>query len=162
MHQYLEKCTISELYSKLTKCNFKMSTLISDFIVVGLHQLKIQPLCQEKLVLSNCSVFCFPVTFINVAFDFYRGITTLLQSKENFGKIIAASETCFSVGNMVGATMGGFLYNVGGFTLPFWVTGGILLAITMTLFFLLPRSHSHADDCLDIHRYLGIASIKWN
>lgn len=39
------------------------------------------------------------------------------------GKAISLAEACFGVGTMFGPSIGGFLYQIGGFSLPFWVAG---------------------------------------
>ena len=36
---------------------------------------------------------------------------------------MSVAEACFGVGTMFGPSVGGFLYEVGGFSLPFWVSG---------------------------------------
>ena len=55
----------------------------------------------------------------------------------NEGKAVAACETCFGVGSMLGPTIGGLLYDYGGFTLPFAVCGGVqCLVILLTFAFL--------------------------
>jgi len=52
-------------------------------------------------------------------------------SKENQGKALSVAEACFGVGTMFGPSVGGFLYEVGGFSLPFWVSGGVLLLVCL-------------------------------
>ena len=55
----------------------------------------------------------------------------------NEGKAVAACETCFGVGSMLGPSIGGLLYDYGGFTLPFAVCGGAqCLVILLTFAFL--------------------------
>ena len=55
----------------------------------------------------------------------------------NEGKAVAACETCFGVGSMLGPSIGGLLYDIGGFTLPFAVCGSAqCLVILLTFAFL--------------------------
>lgn len=58
----------------------------------------------------------------------------------NVGATFAALETCFGVGLIVGPTVGGALYEVGGYTLPFVCMGSVLLTAATVTFFLLPTS----------------------
>ncbi|GFR75436.1 MFS-type transporter SLC18B1-like [Elysia marginata] len=48
-------------------------------------------------------------------------------------------ETFLGIGYMVGATVGGFLYELGGFGLPFWVYGVLVLSAGILFFVWLPR-----------------------
>ena len=53
------------------------------------------------------------------------------------GKAISMAEACFGIGTMVGPTVGGGLYDMGGFSLPFWVSGSVMVfmaAIAMLFF----------------------------
>ncbi|XP_023339119.1 MFS-type transporter SLC18B1 isoform X2 [Eurytemora carolleeae] len=52
-------------------------------------------------------------------------------SKQNEGKAMAVAEAFFGVGTMLGASVGGILYDLAGFSIPFYVCGGILLASTL-------------------------------
>ena len=58
-------------------------------------------------------------------------------AKENSGKAVAMTEACFGVGTMFGPTLGGTLYDLGGFPLPFWVAGGLAVLTSMISAFLL-------------------------
>merc|ERR1719153_244444 len=64
--------------------------------------------------------------------------------EENKGKAISIAESCFGIGTMVGPTVGGGLYEIGGFSLPFWVSGSIMLLMAfVTLIFF-----EGSQDCL--------------
>jgi MFS family permease len=39
------------------------------------------------------------------------------------GKAISAAEAFFGMGTMFGPSLGGALYEYGGFSLPFWISG---------------------------------------
>lgn len=53
------------------------------------------------------------------------------------GKAISVVETCFGLGMIAGPGLGGLLHDAGGFGLPFWGTGGVLVLIVLlgSLFF---------------------------
>ena len=53
---------------------------------------------------------------------------------ENQGKATALAESCFGIGTMFGPTIGGFLFDVGGFPLPFWISGGFSLVLSIICF----------------------------
>ena len=53
------------------------------------------------------------------------------------GKAISLAEACFGVGTMFGPSLGGFLYEAGGFSLPFWVSGSYVLLLLLLLLSLL-------------------------
>ena len=64
-------------------------------------------------------------------------LAAIQMSKEHRGKAIAGVETSFAIGTMFGPTIGGCLFDSGGFPLPFYVTGGLmmLLSVMTSLFF---------------------------
>ncbi|XP_042859974.1 MFS-type transporter SLC18B1-like [Penaeus japonicus] len=62
---------------------------------------------------------------------------------ENVGATFASLETCFGLGLIVGPTMGGALFELGGFTLPFITLGGMLLGAASLTYCILP---AHSPD----------------
>ena len=60
----------------------------------------------------------------------------------SFGMLELAS----GVGLMIGPTLGGFLYHVGGFKLPFIVVGSFVLLALMIVMSTLPRNQIHATN----------------
>ena len=79
-------------------------------------------------------------------------------SKENEGKAIAAAEALFGVGTMFGPSLGGALYDLGGFPLPFWVSGGFAVVVTILAVFFL-KVDSNAYDELDNNRKVSWLEI---
>ncbi|KAF2352408.1 Major facilitator superfamily [Trinorchestia longiramus] len=67
------------------------------------------------------------------------------EFSDNVGATFAALETCFGVGLIVGPTVGGALYEVGGYTLPFVCMGSLLLVAATTTLFLLPSPEGPAE-----------------
>ncbi|CAH3143050.1 unnamed protein product, partial [Pocillopora meandrina] len=53
----------------------------------------------------------------------------LTQFPDNVGMVSGVLETAAGAGNAFGPAIGGFLYTVGGFKLPFFVTGGTLISV---------------------------------
>ena len=58
-------------------------------------------------------------------------------SAENQGKATSLAESFFGVGSMFGPTIGGYLFDKGGFSLPFWASGGFSLLLSFSCIFLM-------------------------
>lgn len=84
------------------------------------------------------------------------------EFEDDVGSTFAALETCFGVGLIAGPTVGGALYELGGYTLPFVCMGTTLLTAACVTFFLLPDSEGAVDkihgdaSMLQIFRVLAI------
>ena len=59
---------------------------------------------------------------------------------ENVATMFAILETFFGLGMILGPFIGGLLYEIGGFILPFVIMGGMLIAATLFVVIMLPRS----------------------
>ncbi|XP_053202992.1 MFS-type transporter SLC18B1-like isoform X2 [Panonychus citri] len=57
----------------------------------------------------------------------------------HISQVFGLIEMCYGVGMIVGPLLGGFLYEVGGFDLPFFVCGALLSLTFPVLFVLFPR-----------------------
>lgn len=57
----------------------------------------------------------------------------------------ASLETFFGIGMIVGPTVGGGLYELGGYTLPFAVMGSCLFASAVLTAFVLPKHEDGQD-----------------
>lgn len=57
---------------------------------------------------------------------------------QSVGATFAALETCFGIGLIVGPTVGGGLYEIGGYTLPFLALGSVLVIAAFGTRFVLP------------------------
>ncbi|GFN95387.1 MFS-type transporter slc18b1-like protein [Plakobranchus ocellatus] len=53
-------------------------------------------------------------------------------------QVFALLETSIGIGLMMGPTLGGGLYQAGGFGLPFWVIGAVMACSSIIFFFCLP------------------------
>ena len=78
-------------------------------------------------------------------------------TEENQGKATALAESCFGIGTMFGPTIGGFLFDVGGFPLPFWISGGFSLVLSIICYFFLSDIHSISDDLEESDR-----DVRWS
>lgn len=64
---------------------------------------------------------------------------------ENVATMFACLETFFGLGLIVGPSVGGALYAVGGFPAPFISMGACLLSAACFTFFVLPKHYDEAD-----------------
>ena len=60
--------------------------------------------------------------------------------------MFACLETFFGIGLIVGPTVGGALYSVGGYTLPFAALGTLLIGAAIMTHFVLPSKYDEAED----------------
>ena len=61
--------------------------------------------------------------------------------------VLAIMETMFGAGTTIGPFVGGFLFEYGGFLMPFAICGGLLLVSGMVALLLLPGyEHDDSDD----------------
>lgn len=58
---------------------------------------------------------------------------------DNVASTFSGLETTYGVGKIVGPSVGGILYESGGFPLPFASTGSVLLAASVVTFLILPK-----------------------
>ena len=60
--------------------------------------------------------------------------------------MFAILETFFGLGMILGPFIGGLLYEIGGFILPFVTLGGVLVAATLFVVIVLPRARDAQQD----------------
>ncbi|KRX38829.1 MFS-type transporter SLC18B1 [Trichinella murrelli] len=63
---------------------------------------------------------------------------------ENFASIIGVLETFSGIGYTVGPPLGGFLYDLGGFDLPLWSLGVVLIFTLILSLLIIPEQHDNA------------------
>ena len=78
-------------------------------------------------------------------------------TKINQGKATALAESCFGIGTMFGPTIGGFLFDVGGFPFPFWISGGFSLVLSIICHLFLKDIPSISEDEEDSDR-----DVRWS
>ena len=76
-------------------------------------------------------------------------------SEEHRGKVIAMVDMSFGVGTMLGPTVGGVLFDLGGFFLPFAVTGILSVLVSLASFWFLKETQTE-----DIEEE-GAVSVTW-
>ena len=57
----------------------------------------------------------------------------------NVATVYSVTEACFAFAEMIGPTLGAFLYESGGFSLPFMICGGLCLFTGFCTIFVLPK-----------------------
>ncbi|XP_077288825.1 MFS-type transporter SLC18B1-like [Arctopsyche grandis] len=65
---------------------------------------------------------------------------------DNVATMFASLETCFGLGLIIGPTVGGALYSIGGYTTPFAIMGSILFVAAIMTYFALPMQNSVDDE----------------
>eukprot|EP00095_Tigriopus_kingsejongensis_P003951 maker-scaffold79_size400133-snap-gene-1.9 protein:Tk03951 transcript:maker-scaffold79_size400133-snap-gene-1.9-mRNA-1 annotation:"uncharacterized mfs-type transporter" len=68
---------------------------------------------------------------------------------DNVATMFAILETFFGIGMICGPTVGGALYELGGFTLPFVTLGGVLICATIFTSVILPNPTQTVEDSLN-------------
>jgi len=74
-------------------------------------------------------------TFSIIAKEFPDRVATMFASLETF----------FGIGLIVGPSVGGALYQMGGYTLPFVVLGSILIKVAIITYFVLPNEYNDSE-----------------
>jgi len=75
---------------------------------------------------------------LGAGFTTARNSILASEFPNNIGTIFATMETCFGMGQFAGPTVGGALYEVGGYRLPFVVLGVVLVFVTGLSMIVLP------------------------
>ncbi|XP_068220297.1 MFS-type transporter SLC18B1-like [Palaemon carinicauda] len=80
---------------------------------------------------------------------------------ENVGATFASLETCYGLGMIAGPTLGGALFEVGGYTLPFVSLGGTLIAAATLTYCILPSHNefSEKESSGNIFQLIKVPSI---
>ncbi|KAF0291755.1 MFS-type transporter SLC18B1 [Amphibalanus amphitrite] len=109
--------------------------------------------------LSNDTVFialCFIVRIISAVGQalFVTSSLTVVASQfpEDMNTAVGLVETCNAVGVSLGPALGGVLYELGGYGLPFYVLGGFLLLCAALNFWLTPWVERDSSSQLDFCR----------
>ncbi|XP_071449260.1 MFS-type transporter SLC18B1-like [Hetaerina americana] len=69
-----------------------------------------------------------------------------IEFPETVATTFATLETFFGLGLIAGPSIGGFLYQIGGYKTPFMVMGGVLLSTAALTFCILPAFNHSSDD----------------
>ena len=71
--------------------------------------------------------------------------------------VLAVMETMFGAGTTIGPFLGGLLFNLGGFLLPFLICGGLLILCGLAAFLVLPRTEHHDQAEVPAENVAGVA-----
>ncbi|XP_047145096.1 MFS-type transporter SLC18B1 isoform X3 [Hydra vulgaris] len=97
--------------------------------------------------------FCFVVrsfTAVGNAASSTAAISILSHTfPENMSTVFGVLELFTGLGFMTGPPLGGFLYQYGGFKLPFLVTGSMVLVVVFVVFWVLPSESAYQDQSYD-------------
>ncbi|XP_046424027.1 MFS-type transporter SLC18B1-like isoform X1 [Neodiprion virginianus] len=78
---------------------------------------------------------------------------------DNVATTFASLETFFGLGLIVGPTVGGALYQIGGYTTPFAVLGSALFLAAVMTSFVLPTHEQNAEDTQLVGGFLRVLKI---
>lgn len=81
---------------------------------------------------------------------------TAKEFPDSIATTFALLETCFGIGILLGPTLGGALYQVGGYIMPFTVLGSLLFIAACITYFVLPSSK---DDYLHDAETFNVLSV---
>ena len=68
---------------------------------------------------------------------------------ENVATVYSVTEACFAFAEMIGPTFGAFLYEYGGFALPFLICGSLCLITGFFTIFVLPKNINNPNNKKD-------------
>ena len=83
---------------------------------------------------------------LGAGFTTARNSITASEFPNSVGTIFATMETCFGMGQFAGPTVGGALYEIGGYRLPFIVLGVVLVFVTGMSMAILPMDPVIEED----------------
>ena len=93
---------------------------------------------------------CFVVRIIEgISASAFMTASYVIMAKEFPDKVaftFSILETAFGVGLIIGPTLGGFIYELGGYYLPFIILGTFLLMGGVFTFILMPKSSENTID----------------
>jgi MFS family permease len=88
----------------------------------------------DPLTYGICSFLCrFIEGFGNGCLNSATSSIISFNYEDNMGNLIGLTQTFTGLGMLSGPILGSFLYELGGFKLPFFVTGGLLFCLTIPI-----------------------------
>lgn len=137
-------------------------TLIMGVFVAGVANILFGVL--DKIDdLNLFTFFCFLVRVFEAigATAFSTATYTILMEEfpDNIGTAFSIVETSVGLGLSLGPAIGGFLYSFGGYGLPFFVLGAIMLATIPMCFFIIRDSTNYKAVKSPLRSYLRLLSI---
>lgn len=101
--------------------------------------------CPEGNIYFAISVLCRIVTAIGSSMSISYAIVGF-YFPNNISSMVAMLEVFNGFGYMIGPVAGGFMYQLGGFKLPFFVMGSITFALFIIAFFIFPEVEQLEED----------------
>ncbi|XP_038061752.1 MFS-type transporter SLC18B1-like [Patiria miniata] len=78
---------------------------------------------------------------------------------DDVGKAVSLVETTVGFSFAIGPAVGGLLYHVAGFRIPFFVLGGLVLSTVVVNYFLMPNQGKEAEESGSVRRVLSIPAV---
>ncbi|XP_038061653.1 MFS-type transporter SLC18B1-like isoform X4 [Patiria miniata] len=78
---------------------------------------------------------------------------------DDVGKAVSLVETTVGFSFAIGPAVGGLLYHVAGFRIPFFVLGGLVLSTVVVNYFLMPNQGNEAEESSSVRRVLSIPAV---
>lgn len=108
-----------------------IATTFVSFYVLRTDEQLVKEVPQE---LWGWAVLLVPLGLLNIQFR--------VNLKNSLARFLVVTQACletfFGLGLIVGPTLGGFLFQIGGFMLPFTVLGVLLISAALLTYILLP------------------------
>ena len=115
-------------------------------------------LCKDQWMFVLFSFLLRILTAVGAAFSQTAIISILCCLYPNHVSIsFGMLEFAAGIGLMIGASLGGFLYHIGGFKLPFIVVGSFVLLSLVTVMVTIPRNQIH--ECRERERVVSIFRV---
>lgn len=138
---------VSPVYGKYME-NLGLKYMLSS----GVFTTAVTCILMGLLRLVDGSVMFIGLSFaIQIASAFgaaaLTNVNSAIANKEfpkNSSSIFATLEIALGLGNTAGPLIGGYLFELGGYTLPFVVLGGVLVFVALTVVILLPTDDYHS------------------
>ena len=101
---------------------------------------------------------------LGAGFTTAKNSITASEFPDSVGTIFATMETCFGMGLFAGPTVGGALYEIGGYRLPFVALGIVLVFVTGMSMAILPMDpvidEVDEENCLKTNQPSMLAALK--
>lgn len=138
-------------------------TLLVGVFVAGISNILFGLLDQID-DLQIFTTFCFLVRIFEAigATAFSTATYTILMEEfsDNIGTAFSIVETSVGLGLSLGPAVGGFLYSIGGYGLPFFVLGGIMLATIPMCMCIIRESNNYKVIKSPLKSYIKIFTIS--
>ena len=134
------------------------NTLICGFINVALGNISFGFLThiQNKNIFTIISFLICVLIFMGVSAIGISSVSIAEKhiSQAHTGKAVSVILSLFGIGTLLGPSLGGVLYYHEGFSLTFWIIGGLMILLSVILvFYLVQDDTEHQDDLIYVSWY---------